>query len=160
MCVCVCVLHRALPENSLFASISIKVNSNSPRPNKYNIIFFLQVAFAGFGESRSSAPAGFLFPLAKMVDCEVSNAIPRATAPGLPVLPHQLYETLDTLIQDLNAWGRSNGLAFFKQRPSNYKDGKPTRYEIACDRGGKIHHTCLTVYGSSIQHIEDRVRMV
>ena len=45
------------------------------------------------------------------------------------------YESLEALIDALNAWGRSNGVGFAKKRTSNYKDGKPTYATLYCDRG-------------------------
>lgn len=56
---------------------------------------------------------------------------------GVPNLPDQPYDTLEALLNALNAWGRQRGVGFTKMRPSNYVNGSPTRYEIACDRGGR-----------------------
>lgn len=38
-------------------------------------------------------------------------------------------------MEDLNAWGRENGLAFVKTQASNYSEGKARRYTVICDRG-------------------------
>lgn len=56
---------------------------------------------------------------------------------GVPNLPDQPYDTLEALLNALNAWGRQRGVGFTKMRPSNHVNGSPTRYEIACDRGGR-----------------------
>lgn len=45
------------------------------------------------------------------------------------------YNSVDTLMEDLNTWGRENGLAFVKTQASNYSEGKARRYTVICDRG-------------------------
>ena len=53
-----------------------------------------------------------------------------------PPLQGQLFDSLDDLMSALNAWGRPQGLGFFKRQTANYIDGSPTYATIACDRGG------------------------
>ncbi|KAK0721223.1 hypothetical protein B0T21DRAFT_414414 [Apiosordaria backusii] len=38
-------------------------------------------------------------------------------------------------MEALNVWGRSQGYGFIKEKLSNYINGAPIRYEVACDRG-------------------------
>ena len=56
--------------------------------------------------------------------------------PAVPELPGMPYDTLDALIDDLNAWGRISGFGFIKTSPGNYVNGVPTYAYIVCDRGG------------------------
>ena len=53
----------------------------------------------------------------------------------------EVFTRLDDLVSLLNNWAKGNGVAFVKEKPSNYVDGQPTRYEIVCDRGGKVRHS-------------------
>ncbi|KAK4233656.1 hypothetical protein C8A03DRAFT_19304 [Achaetomium macrosporum] len=81
-----------------------------------------------------------------------SHAPESAAAPAstiLPVFSQEQYDSLDALLADLNTWGRSHGLGFTKMRPSNYVNGSPTRYDIACDRGGRVEGSRATIRRTS-----------
>jgi hypothetical protein len=56
--------------------------------------------------------------------------------PAVHVLHGMRYDTLDALLDDLNAWGRNSGFGFIKTSPGNYVSGVPTYAYIVCDRGG------------------------
>jgi hypothetical protein len=74
----------------------------------------------------------------------VLSTLPTQTdVPNAPTIPptHRIlagppYASFQELIDDLNAWGRVNGLAFVKSRSINLiKDFGYTRFDIICDRG-------------------------
>ena len=44
-------------------------------------------------------------------------------------------ETFEILLQSLQAFALIHGFCIIKQRASNYRDKKPMRYDIVCDRG-------------------------
>jgi hypothetical protein len=44
-------------------------------------------------------------------------------------------ETFEILFQSLQAFALRHGFCVIKQRASNYRDKKPMRYDIVCDRG-------------------------
>lgn len=45
------------------------------------------------------------------------------------------FESINALMEALNAWGRENGLGFVKTQASNYSEGSARRYTVLCDRG-------------------------
>ena len=80
-----------------------------------------------------------MIAVSKAVIGMTSRATPETLGGRLPevsVLSDQPYDTPESLMDDLNSWGRSHGLGFSKTNTSNPVDGKPTRVDIACNRGG------------------------
>ncbi len=75
------------------------------------------------------------------VQASPSSGTPRAPSQppsqplGQPQLQYQSYEAIDTLMADLNAWGKQQGLGFIKRRTGNLVDGLPIRVTISCDCG-------------------------
>ncbi|KAI5860584.1 hypothetical protein GGS23DRAFT_606846 [Durotheca rogersii] len=50
--------------------------------------------------------------------------------------PEGIYRTFDDLLLAVQRVGKDQGYNVVKLRASNYRDGKPTRYDLVCDRGG------------------------
>ncbi|KAJ4292129.1 hypothetical protein N0V88_005756 [Collariella sp. IMI 366227] len=55
---------------------------------------------------------------------------------GLAPPPEGIYRTFDDLLQSVQRTAKEQGYSIVKLRASNYRDGKPTRYDLVCDRGG------------------------
>ncbi len=49
------------------------------------------------------------------------------------------YESLDLLIEDMNTWAKSHGLAFVKRRSNNYIEVKADNYSHDCHSLVSIH---------------------
>jgi hypothetical protein len=65
-----------------------------------------------------------------------SNAPIPPIPPTHRVLAGPPYTSFQELIDDINAWGKENGLAFVKSRSVNRVEGFGyTRFDIICDRG-------------------------
>lgn len=50
--------------------------------------------------------------------------------------PEGIYRSFDDLLTSIQRVAKDNGYGVVKLRASNYRDGKPTRYDLVCDRGG------------------------
>ncbi|OAQ60061.1 transcription factor AFT domain-containing protein [Purpureocillium lilacinum] len=58
--------------------------------------------------------------------------------------PEGIFQTFEELMISVQQVAESQGYSVIKLRTSNYRDGKPTRYDLACDRGGARHGTTST----------------
>ncbi|KAJ2894382.1 hypothetical protein MKZ38_007695 [Zalerion maritima] len=50
--------------------------------------------------------------------------------------PEGIYRSFDELLRAVQQMAKDQGYGVVKLRASNYRDGKPTRYDLVCDRGG------------------------
>jgi tetrahydromethanopterin S-methyltransferase subunit G len=55
---------------------------------------------------------------------------------GLAPPPEGIYRTFDDLLSSVQRTAKEQGYSIVKLRASNYRDSKPTRYDLVCDRGG------------------------
>lgn len=55
---------------------------------------------------------------------------------GLGAPPEGIYRTFEDLLTAVQRVAKDNGYGIVKLRASNYRDAKPTRYDLVCDRGG------------------------
>ncbi|KAF4955217.1 hypothetical protein FSARC_11922 [Fusarium sarcochroum] len=60
------------------------------------------------------------------------------TPPPVQLMPpaEGVFETFDNLMESIRSTAKQQGYGIVKLRASNYRDGKPTRYDLVCDRGG------------------------
>ncbi|KAK3334017.1 hypothetical protein B0T19DRAFT_449281 [Cercophora scortea] len=56
--------------------------------------------------------------------------------PGLAPPPEGIYRNFDDLLASVQKVAKDQGYGVVKLRASNYREGKPTRYDLVCDRGG------------------------
>jgi len=59
---------------------------------------------------------------------------PASTALAPP--PEGIYRSFEDLLTTVQRVAKDNGYGVVKLRASNYREGKPTRYDLVCDRGG------------------------
>lgn len=59
-------------------------------------------------------------------------------APGtlLSAPPETIFKTFEDLLASVQKHAKDQGYGIVKLRASNYRDQKPTRYDLVCDRGG------------------------
>lgn len=56
--------------------------------------------------------------------------------PALLPPPEGIFRSFDDLMSSVQRVAKDQGYGIVKLRASNYRDGKPTRYDLVCDRGG------------------------
>jgi len=61
---------------------------------------------------------------------------PSPATTGLAPPPEGIYRSFDDLLAAVQRVAKDNGYGVVKLRASNYREGKPTRYDLVCDRGG------------------------
>ncbi|KAK3380404.1 hypothetical protein B0T24DRAFT_522681 [Lasiosphaeria ovina] len=61
---------------------------------------------------------------------------PQSPAPGLAPPPEGIFRSFEDLLASIQRVAKDQGYGIVKLRASNYRDGKPTRYDLVCDRGG------------------------
>ncbi|KAH6693954.1 hypothetical protein F5X68DRAFT_199930, partial [Plectosphaerella plurivora] len=71
---------------------------------------------------------------------DTSIALPNLpTSPPPPALlppPEGIFRNFEDLLSSVQRVAKDQGYGVVKLRASNYRDGKPTRYDLVCDRGG------------------------
>lgn len=50
--------------------------------------------------------------------------------------PEGIFQSFEDLMSSVQRVAKEQGYGIVKLRASNYRDGKPTRYDLVCDRGG------------------------
>jgi len=55
---------------------------------------------------------------------------------GLLPPPEGIFRSFDDLLNSIQKIAKDQGYGVVKLRASNYREGKPTRYDLVCDRGG------------------------
>jgi hypothetical protein len=59
-----------------------------------------------------------------------------ATNTQLAPPPEGIYRKFEDLLASVQKSAKDQGYGIVKLRASNYREGKPTRYDLVCDRGG------------------------
>lgn len=81
-------------------------------------------------QAQTTAPAT---PVNSMPSVELASVAP----PGsLRSPPDNVYVSFEALIAAVQSIAKDQGFGIVKLRASNYRDQKPTRYDLVCDRGG------------------------
>lgn len=62
--------------------------------------------------------------------------MPQSPAPTLAPPPEGIYRTFEDLLTAVQRVAKDQGYGVVKLRSSNYREGKPTRFDLVCDRGG------------------------
>ncbi|KAJ9134499.1 Gln/Pro-rich protein [Pleurostoma richardsiae] len=62
--------------------------------------------------------------------------MPQSPAPNLAPPPEGIYRSFDELLNAVQKVAKDQGYGVVKLRSSNYREGKPTRFDLVCDRGG------------------------
>ncbi|KAL3955875.1 hypothetical protein ACCO45_009894 [Purpureocillium lilacinum] len=63
-----------------------------------------------------------------------------SVSPTMQPPPDGLYPSIDQLLHVCKVTAASEGYSIIKMRTSNYRDGQPTRYDLACSRHGLRRH--------------------
>lgn len=62
--------------------------------------------------------------------------MPTSPAPALAPPPEGIYRSFEDLLTAVQRVAKDQGYGVVKLRSSNYREGKPTRFDLVCDRGG------------------------
>lgn len=77
------------------------------------------------------------------------------TEPGaLAPPPEGIYRTFEDLLTAVQRVAKDQGYGVVKLRASNYRDGKPTRYDLVCDRGGVKYNSTAKKRNPSTRKVD------
>jgi hypothetical protein len=68
--------------------------------------------------------------------------------------PEGIFRTFDDLLSSVQRAAKDQGYGIVKLRASNYRDGKPTRYDLVCDRGGVKYNSTAKKRNPSTRKID------
>ncbi|KAJ4124184.1 uncharacterized protein FIESC28_07943 [Fusarium coffeatum] len=74
--------------------------------------------------------------------------------PALLPPPEGIFRTFDDLMASVQRVAKDQGYGIVKLRASNYRDGKPTRYDLVCDRGGVKYNSTAKKRNPSTRKID------
>ncbi|VBB87133.1 Putative protein of unknown function [Podospora comata] len=89
-----------------------------------------------------------------------SSMPPQSPVPGIPgggglgPPPESIYQTFDELLAAVQRHAKEQGYSIVKLRASNYRDGKPTRYDLVCDRGGVKYNSTAKKRNPSTRKVD------
>jgi hypothetical protein len=91
---------------------------------------------------------------AKFVKLADSIAMPNSPPPALLPPPEGIYRTFEDLLQSVQRVAKDQGYGVVKLRASNYREGKPTRYDLVCDRGGVKYNSTAKKRNPSTRKVD------
>jgi hypothetical protein len=74
--------------------------------------------------------------------------------PALLPPPEGIYRSFDDLMNSVQRVAKDQGYGIVKLRASNYREGKPTRYDLVCDRGGVKYNSTAKKRNPSTRKID------
>jgi len=80
--------------------------------------------------------------------------LPSGLTPGLAPPPEGIYRTFDDLLASVQRVAKDQGYSIVKLRTSNYREGKPTRYDLVCDRGGVKYNSTAKKRNPSTRKVD------
>ncbi|KIL86744.1 hypothetical protein FAVG1_10000 [Fusarium avenaceum] len=83
-----------------------------------------------------------------------SLVMPNTPPPALLPPPEGIFRTFDDLMASVQRVAKDQGYGIVKLRASNYRDGKPTRYDLVCDRGGVKYNSTAKKRNPSTRKID------
>lgn len=88
-----------------------------------------------------------------------AQATPQSMVPGeapgaLAPPPEGIYRTFEDLLTAVQRVAKDQGYGVVKLRASNYRDGKPTRYDLVCDRGGVKYNSTAKKRNPSTRKVD------
>lgn len=68
--------------------------------------------------------------------------------------PEGIFRTFEELLTNVQRVAKDQGYGVVKLRASNYRDGKPTRYDLVCDRGGVKYNSTAKKRNPSTRKVD------
>ncbi|KAK4235494.1 hypothetical protein C8A03DRAFT_36663 [Achaetomium macrosporum] len=94
-------------------------------------------AATGYSLPAWTVPESNTAPPQQPPAASASSMPPQSPNPaGLAPPPEGIYRSFDDLLTSVQRIAKEQGYSIVKLRASNYREGKPTRYDLVCDRGG------------------------
>ncbi|KAK4176208.1 hypothetical protein QBC36DRAFT_187979 [Triangularia setosa] len=82
------------------------------------------------------------------------SPVPGIAGGGLGPPPESIYQTFDELLAAVQRHAKEQGYSIVKLRASNYRDGKATRYDLVCDRGGVKYNSTAKKRNPSTRKVD------
>ncbi|KAK4447043.1 hypothetical protein QBC34DRAFT_440311 [Podospora aff. communis PSN243] len=83
-----------------------------------------------------------------------SSMPPQSPATRLAPPPEGIYRTFEELLGSVQKVAKDQGYGVVKLRASNYREGKPTRYDLVCDRGGVKYNSTAKKRNPSTRKVD------
>ncbi|KAM0276900.1 hypothetical protein ACHAQH_006272 [Verticillium albo-atrum] len=80
--------------------------------------------------------------------------MPNSPPPALLPPPEGIFRNFDDLLSSVQRVAKDQGYGVVKLRASNYRDGKPTRYDLVCDRGGVKYNSTAKKRNPSTRKVD------
>ncbi|KAI9896558.1 hypothetical protein N3K66_008730 [Trichothecium roseum] len=74
--------------------------------------------------------------------------------PALIPPPEGIFRSFEDLMASVQRVAKDQGYGIVKLRASNYREGKPTRYDLVCDRGGVKYNSTAKKRNPSTRKID------
>ncbi|CAK7203939.1 hypothetical protein SEUCBS139899_006689 [Sporothrix eucalyptigena] len=103
------------------------------------------------GAIAAPTPLGAVTPARQMI-ASTPTASPATTTLVAP--PEGIYRTFEDLLTAVQRVAKDNGYGIVKLRASNYRDAKPTRYDLVCDRGGVKYNSTAKKRNPSTRKVD------
>jgi hypothetical protein len=68
--------------------------------------------------------------------------------------PEGIFRTFEDLLTSVQRVAKDQGYGVVKLRASNYREGKPTRYDLVCDRGGVKYNSTAKKRNPSTRKVD------
>ncbi|CAK7263317.1 hypothetical protein SEPCBS57363_000516 [Sporothrix epigloea] len=104
------------------------------------------------GTIAAPPPMGVATPVRQMMPPGTPTASPAMTNLNAP--PEGIYRTFEDLLAAVQRVAKENGFGIVKLRASNYRDAKPTRYDLVCDRGGVKYNSTAKKRNPSTRKVD------
>ncbi|ERT01255.1 hypothetical protein HMPREF1624_02497 [Sporothrix schenckii ATCC 58251] len=104
------------------------------------------------GAIAASTPIGAVTPARQLITASTPATSPATTTLVAP--PEGIYRSFDDLLTAVQRVAKDNGYGIVKLRASNYRDAKPTRYDLVCDRGGVKYNSTAKKRNPSTRKVD------
>lgn len=85
----------------------------------------------------------------------MNNGTMPGTPPPIMAPPREgIYRSFEDLMNSVQRSAKEQGYGIVKLRASNYRDSKPTRYDLVCDRGGVKYQSTAKKRNPSTRKID------
>ncbi|KAI1114600.1 hypothetical protein F5Y14DRAFT_450903 [Nemania sp. NC0429] len=99
---------------------------------------------------RQLPPAAAPAVATPVTPAPMASGEPGALAPP----PEGIYRSFEDLLSAVQRVAKDQGYGVVKLRASNYRDGKPTRYDLVCDRGGVKYNSTAKKRNPSTRKVD------
>ncbi|CAK7244646.1 MAG: hypothetical protein STHCBS139747_006190 [Sporothrix thermara] len=106
------------------------------------------------GAIAAPTPMGAATPVRQMMPPGTPTTTASPATTNLSAPPEGIYRTFEDLLAAVQRVAKDNGYGIVKLRASNYRDAKPTRYDLVCDRGGVKYNSTAKKRNPSTRKVD------